>query len=124
FASPIFLVSEGGGPAEITIVRSGGTAGCPSPVGGAAAPRPDPNTGPRPPRPLVGSAPSCPDATTVTFTATDGTALAGSDYTAPPVTIVEFGAGEFVKTVLIPITPDLVIEGTQTVNLTLTTPLP
>ena len=104
FGAPVFLVSESGGQAEIRIVRSGGTAGCPSP--------------------LVGLPPSCPDATTVTFTTSDGTALAGSDYTAPPATVVEFGAGEFVKTVLVPITPDLVIEGTQSINLALTNPLP
>ena len=83
FGAPVFLVPESGGQAEIRIVRSGGTAGCPSP--------------------LVGLPPSCPDATTVTFTTSDGTALAGSDYTAPPTTVVEFGAGEFVKTVLVPI---------------------
>ena len=29
----------------------------------------------------------------------------GSDYTAPHATVVEFGAGEFVKTVMVPITP-------------------
>ena len=82
FAAPAFLVAESGGQAEITIVRSGGTAGCPSP--------------------LVGSPPSCPDATLVTFSTSDGTAtVAGNDYTATTVT-VEFGAGEFVKTVLVP----------------------
>ena len=105
FGAAVYVVAESGGQAEITIVRSGGTAGCPTP--------------------LVGPPPSCPDATLVTFATSDGTAtLAGNDYTATTVTVVEFGAGEFVKTVLVPITADAVIEGNETVNLTLTTPLP
>ena len=104
FRSANYVVSESGGQAEIVIVRSGGTAGCPSP--------------------LVGPAPSCPDATLVTFSTSDGTAsAAGGDYTAT-TTVVEFGAGEFTKTILVPITADFVVEGTETVNLSLTTPLP
>jgi hypothetical protein len=103
FAASGFVAQEKDGQAVITIVRSGGTAGCPLPLG---------------------PAPSCPDATLVTFSTADGTAtVAGADYTAVS-TQVEFGAGELTKTVIVPINPDLAVEGTETVALTLTAPLP
>jgi len=90
------------GAATITIVRTGGTAGCPLPLG---------------------PAPSCPDATLVTFATSNGTATAGTDYTATTTT-VEFGAGESVKTVTVPLRNDGVVDGTETVTLTLSSPQP
>ncbi|HEY2992252.1 MAG TPA: Calx-beta domain-containing protein [Methylomirabilota bacterium] len=108
FAAGTFTTPEPPGPpgtttqATVTIVRTGGTAGCPLPLG--------------PP-------PSCPDATLVTFATSDGTATAGADYTAVTTT-VEFGAGESVKTVMVPILSDGVVEGTETVMLTLSSPQP
>src|SRR5262249_53337861 len=103
-ASTGYVVHESAGQAEITIIRTGGTAGCPMP--------------------LAGPPPSCPDATLVTFSTSDGTAsAAGGDYTATTIT-VEFGAGEFAKTVFGPIAADVATEGTETVNLALANPLP
>jgi hypothetical protein len=55
---------------------------------------------------------------TVTLTPTDGTAVAGSDYTNTPIT-VNFANAETSKTVTIPIINDTVYEPTETVNLTL-----
>jgi hypothetical protein len=105
FAAPSFVAQEKDGQAVITIARTGGTAGCPVP--------------------LAGPPPSCPDATLVTFSTSDGTAtVAGGDYTAVTGLVVEFGAGELVKTVVVPINPDAVVEGTETLNLTLTNPQP
>jgi hypothetical protein len=102
FATSSFVAQEKDGQAVITIVRGGGTAGCPLPLG---------------------PAPSCPDATVVTLSTSNGTAVAGSDYTATSVP-VEFGAGELSKTVVVPINPDVLVEGAETVNLALTNPLP
>ncbi|NJL68265.1 MAG: hypothetical protein HC894_19080 [Microcoleus sp. SM1_3_4] len=49
----------------------------------------------------------------------DGTATAPGDYTGTPIT-VNFAAGDGTsKTVNIPITNDTLVEGTETVNLTL-----
>ncbi|HEV7892871.1 MAG TPA: FG-GAP-like repeat-containing protein [Pyrinomonadaceae bacterium] len=55
----------------------------------------------------------------VNFATSDGTAHAGSDYTATSGTIL-FGIGERTKTVAIPVLNDNAIEGDETVNLTLT----
>lgn len=55
----------------------------------------------------------------VNFATSDGTAHAGSDYTATSGTIL-FGVGERTKTVTIPILNDNAIEGDETINLTLT----
>jgi hypothetical protein len=104
FSAASFVAQEKDGQGVVTIVRSGGTAGCPVP--------------------LAGPPPSCPDATLVTFSTADGTATAGGgDYTAV-TQLVEFGAGEVVKTVTVLVNPDVAVEGTETVNLSLTTPLP
>ncbi|MFL6283809.1 MAG: Calx-beta domain-containing protein, partial [Pyrinomonadaceae bacterium] len=54
----------------------------------------------------------------VKFATSDGTAHAGSDYTAASGTIL-FGIGERSKTVSIPILNDNAIEGDETVNLNL-----
>jgi len=58
-----------------------------------------------------------PASVTVQFTTTDGTALAGTDYTGSSVTLTVTGTG---KTVTIPTVNDLVLSGTKTVILTLT----
>ena len=103
FASDVFVAQEKTGQGLVTITRSGGTAGCPVP--------------------LVGPPPSCPGATLVTFATSNGTATAGSDYTAVSQT-VEFGVGELSKTVVVPINADLVVEGAETITLALSNPLP
>jgi CSLREA domain-containing protein len=56
--------------------------------------------------------------TTVDIATSNGTATAGSDYTAVSQTVT-FNDGEVVKTVNIPITDDLFNEPDETVNLTL-----
>ncbi|HTO11676.1 MAG TPA: Calx-beta domain-containing protein, partial [Candidatus Binatia bacterium] len=106
FPSPGFIVQENGGPAIITIARTDGTAGCPLPL-----------TVPTPP------GGSCLEPTLVTFNTADGTATQPGDYTAVTTT-VEFGAGETLKTVAVPIVSDGPGEGTETVNLVLSNPLP
>ena len=60
-------------------------------------------------------------AQSVTFTTSDGTAVAGSDYTAVTA-VVSFAVGETSKTVSVPILGDTVIESKETVNLTLSNP--
>ena len=57
----------------------------------------------------------------VSFATSDGTATAGSDYTAVTQT-VNFAAGETTQTVNIPVLTDAVTETTETVNLTLSSP--
>src|SRR5439155_24224243 len=108
FAAGTYTALEPTGPAgvtgtaTITVVRTGGTAGCPLPLG---------------------PAPSCADATLVRFQTADGTATAGVNYTATDIQ-VEFGAGETTKSVTVPLQSDGVVGGTKTVSLTLLTPLP
>ncbi|AKE63138.1 Alkaline phosphatase [Microcystis aeruginosa NIES-2549] len=58
-------------------------------------------------------------AVSATVTLSNGTATAGSDYVANPIT-VNFANGETSKTVTIPIINDTVLENTETINLTLT----
>jgi len=61
-------------------------------------------------------------AVTATFTTSDGTAVAGTDY-APVNATVFFGDGDAVpRVVTVPIVPDLVDEIDKTVNLTLSQP--
>ena len=58
----------------------------------------------------------------VTVSTSNGTATAGSDYTAVSTT-VSFAAGDTAnKTVSIPITDDALVEGNETVNVALSTP--
>ena len=57
-------------------------------------------------------------ATSAVFFTQDITATDGVDYTGGPQ-IVTFGPNEYVKTVAIPITPDVDIEGNETVRLTM-----
>jgi len=58
---------------------------------------------------------------TVAFSTANGTATAGSDYVATAKTLV-FGQGETSKTVGVPILPDGLAEGNETVLLTLANP--
>jgi hypothetical protein len=57
----------------------------------------------------------------VHFATSNGTAIAGSDYTATSTNFI-FGAGETSLFVSVPITQDALHEGNQTVNLTLSSP--
>ncbi len=58
---------------------------------------------------------------TVSYATSDGTASAGSDYTAASGTLA-FAAGETSKTLTIPIADDAVREASETMDLTLTSP--
>lgn len=60
-------------------------------------------------------------AVTVDYAIINGTATAGSDYTAPAATL-SFGNGETSKTFTVSILDDSVYEGDETVNLTLSNP--
>src|SRR5262249_44467695 len=57
----------------------------------------------------------------VNYATSNGTALAGSDYTATSGTL-NFAAGETSKTFTIPITNDTAVENPETVTLTLSNP--
>jgi uncharacterized delta-60 repeat protein len=61
-------------------------------------------------------------AITATFTTSDGTATAGSDYEALDATVFFADGEEGRRIVPIPITPDLVAELDETVNMTLSEP--
>ncbi|MDP9402881.1 MAG: hypothetical protein M3P85_06005, partial [Actinomycetota bacterium] len=60
-----------------------------------------------------------------TFTTSDGTATAGSDYTATTDTsdTVSFAAGEATATITVPVTGDTVVEPDETFTLTLSEPV-
>ncbi|MEA5578075.1 Calx-beta domain-containing protein [Anabaena sp. UHCC 0451] len=58
---------------------------------------------------------------TVTVTPSDGTARAPSDYDSQPI-VVSFNPGETGQAVIIPIVDDSLVEGNETVNLTLSNP--
>ena len=58
---------------------------------------------------------------TVQYATTNGSATAGSDYTGTSGTL-SFGAGETIKTFVIPILDDGLLEGNETVNLQLSSP--
>src|SRR5262249_31951614 len=57
----------------------------------------------------------------VNFATSNGTATAGSDYPATSGTL-NFGVGQTRRPSTIPITDDTLVEGNETVNLTLSTP--
>src|SRR5438445_9590336 len=57
----------------------------------------------------------------ITFSTSDGTATAGSDYVATTETVI-FHNGESVKTVVVPLLDDLIDEYDETVNLQLANP--
>src|SRR5262249_20591495 len=57
----------------------------------------------------------------VTYATGDGPAAAGSDYTATSGTL-SFAVGETSKTFTVPITDGALVEGAETINLTLSSP--
>jgi hypothetical protein len=57
----------------------------------------------------------------VNFATSNGTAIAGSDYTARSETL-SFAAGQSLRFVSIPINPDAIVEGNETLTLTLSAP--
>lgn len=59
---------------------------------------------------------------TVQYTTVDGTATAGSDYTAIPATTLTFNPGETSKTINVSITGDTTVEGNETFNVNLSNP--
>lgn len=61
-------------------------------------------------------------AISVTFTASSGTATAGTDFTATTVTVNWADGDSAPKTVQVPITEDVIFEGPETVQLRLTAP--
>ncbi|WP_294771918.1 retention module-containing protein, partial [uncultured Rhodoferax sp.] len=60
-------------------------------------------------------------ASTVSFTTVDGSATAGSDYTATSGTLT-FAAGETSKTITVPITNDSVFEGAESFSVQISSP--
>jgi uncharacterized protein YjdB len=60
-------------------------------------------------------------AVSVNFTTSNGSAIAGSDYTAASGTLT-FAAGETLKTFTVAIIDDSTVEGNETINLTLSQP--
>ncbi len=60
-------------------------------------------------------------AVSATVNLTNGSAIAPNDYNNTPIT-VSFAEGETSKTVTIPITNDALVEGNETINLSLTNP--
>jgi Domain of unknown function (DUF4394)/Calx-beta domain len=58
----------------------------------------------------------------VFFSTSDGTATAGTDYTAVVNELVSFAAGETLKRIMVPILSDTTAEFDETINLQLTTP--
>ena len=67
---------------------------------------------------VVTLAPASSDTVTVDYATSDGTAAAGSDYTATSGTLT-FAAGDTTKTVSVPIADDTVDDGGETFTLTL-----
>ena len=59
---------------------------------------------------------------TVDYATADGTATAGSDYTATSGTLLSFAAGETYKSVSVPVLDDAHDEGSETLTLTLSNP--
>jgi subtilisin family serine protease len=57
----------------------------------------------------------------VTYATSDGTATAGSDYTATSGTLT-FAANQTSKTFIVPVTNNSLVEGSETINLTLSNP--
>lgn len=58
----------------------------------------------------------------VQYSTGGGTATAGSDYTAVPLTTLTFGAGETSKQVVVDVLGDTLLEGNETFNVTLSNP--
>jgi len=93
FTSSTYSVQEDGTNVVIGIRRRGGTSGCPS------------------------------GNVSVTFSTSDGTAIAGNNYVAV-ITNVVFPPGEVFQIVPLTIVDDHLVNSDRTVNLTLSNPLP
>lgn len=63
------------------------------------------------------------DPVAVTAATANGTAVAGTDFTALPPTLVSFAAGERTKTVAVAVTGDMAAESSETFQLNLTSPV-
>ena len=70
---------------------------------------------------VVTLAPASSETVTVAYATSDGTATAGSDYTATSGTL-SFAAGETAKTISVPVLADAQDDGGETLTLTLSTP--
>ena len=70
---------------------------------------------------VVTLAPASSETVTVAYATADGTATAGSDYTATSGTL-SFAAGETAKTISVPVLADAQDDGGETLTLTLSTP--
>ena len=70
---------------------------------------------------VITLSPASDNAVSVSYATADGTASAGSDYTASSGTVT-FAAGETSKTVSVPIIDDTVEESDETLTLTLSSP--
>jgi hypothetical protein len=70
----------------------------------------------------LSAAPAAGQNFTLRVATANGTATAGSDYTALPLTTISFAAGETSKTVNVTISGDTTVEPTETVLLNLSAP--
>jgi chitinase len=59
---------------------------------------------------------------TVSYRTTNGTATAGTDYSAVALTAVTYAPGETSKTVTVDVTGDIAVEKNETFNLVLSAP--
>jgi uncharacterized delta-60 repeat protein len=96
FTSANYSVDENGSFATITVERTGGTSGTNADGSGDVY---------------------------VAFTTTNGSAVAGVNYTYT-TNYLDFPVGEVVKTIFVPVTDDMVITTNLTVNLILSNPTP
>lgn len=87
-ASATMTVSEGGGNASVTVVRSGDVS----------------------------------RSSSVWYSVSNGTAMAGSDFTAVPTAQITFDAGETSKVITVPILDDSSLEPVETIRINLSQP--
>jgi len=97
FSSASYQIDETGGFATVLVERTGGTSGTNADGSGVVQ---------------------------VTFDTTDGTAVAGTNYSAVNNFVLNFPVGEVLQTVYVPVMDDMVITTNLTVNLQLSNPTP
>lgn len=100
-------VNEAGGTATITVTRTGGSGGTGGGTGGTGA--------------SLATRTASSGAVSVVYATSNGTATAGSDYTAKTGTL-SFAAGVSSQTFTIPITNDTLSEANETITLILSNP--